>query len=385
MPRPVPFRLPAAVLLALAAAGCSQMPSSGPTRKEVQEIADSPSSLIQIVDVDDRVARRLLTQRQSRTFAETLGPLPAPAPQVGRGDTLEVNIWEAPPATLFGAGSIDPKAPSTSRPTTLPEQMVDAEGYINVPFAGRVKAVGQTTQWLETEIARRLKGKANQPEVLVRQTRTSSSSVTVVGEVANSLRMPLTASGERLLDALAAAGGVRQPVNKTTLQVTRGAEFHAMPLDAVIRDPRQNVPLRGGDVVTALVQPLSFTVLGATGKNDEIPFESQGISLAQALARAGGLSDSRSDQKGVFVFRFEPQGALDWPRQPVQTTLEGLVPVVYRVDLNNPTSLFLIRNFAMMDKDLVFVANAPAAELQKFLNLVFSVVYPLSTTINLTR
>jgi len=361
------------------------MPASGPTRSEVQEIANAQASPIQIVDVDDRVARRLLTLRQSRSFAEALGTKPAPAPEIGSGDALEVNIWEAPPATLFGSGSGDPRVPSTSRATTLPEQVVDAEGYIVVPFAGRIQAAGQSTQKLETEIARRLKGKANQPEVLVRQTRTNSASVTVVGEVANSLRMPLTASGERLLDALAAAGGVRQPVNKTTLQVTRGADFESMPLDAVIRDPRQNVPLRRGDVVTALVQPLSFTVLGATGKNDEIAFESQGISLAQALARAGGLSDSRSDQKGVFVFRFEPQGALDWPRQPVKTTADGLVPVVYRVDLNNPTSLFLIRNFAMMDKDLIFVANAPAAELQKFLNLVFSVVYPLATTINVTR
>jgi hypothetical protein len=92
----------------------------------------------------------------------------------------------------------------------------------------------------------------------------SSSKVTVVGEVANSLRMPLTPSGERLLDALAAAGGVRQPINKMTLQVTRGSDFYSMPLDLVIRDPKQNVPLRAGDVVTAIFQPLSYTALGST-------------------------------------------------------------------------------------------------------------------------
>jgi len=171
-------------------------------------------------------------------------------------------------------------------------------------------------------------------------------------------------------------------VNKTTVQVTRGDSFHSMPLDRVIRDPRQNVPLRAGDVVTAIFQPLSFTALGATGKNEEISFEAQGINLAQALARAGGLIDARSDAQGVFIFRLEQPGALDWPRQPVATTPDGLVPVVYRVDLKDPGSFFMMQSFAMSDKDVLFVSNAPVTELQKFLNTVFSAVYPLITVIN---
>jgi polysaccharide biosynthesis/export protein len=238
---------------------------------------------------------------------------------------------------------------------------------------------------VQADIARRLLGKANQPEVLVRVTRNTSATVTVVGEVVNSTRMPLTAGGERLLDALAAAGGVRQPITKTTLQITRGKQFQSLPLDLVIRDPAQNVPLQPGDVVTALLQPLSFTALGATGRNDEIAFEAQGITLAQALARAGGLVDSRSDAQGVFVFRFEEPGALDWPRQPISVTSEGLVPVVYQLDLKDPASFFVMQSFAIQNKDVVFVSNAPATELRKFLDLVFSVTFPVLSTIQLTR
>ena len=140
--------------------------------------------------------------------------------------------------------------------------------------------------------------------------------------------------------ALAAAGGVRQPVSKVALQLTRGAKFQSMPLEAVIRDPRQNIALKPGDVVTALFQPLSFTALGATGRQDEVPFEAQGISLAQALGRIGGLIDSRSDVRGIFIFRFEPRDNLDWPRQPVATTPDGNVPVVYQLDLSDPRSFF---------------------------------------------
>lgn len=367
--------------------GCTSLPTSGPSADDVQAVQAPPgAAAIQIVDVDDRVARQLLSGRRLKLFSDVMDTTAAASPPtVGRGDTLEVNIWEAPPATLFGAGAVDPRAPSTARPSTLPEQMVDHEGFINVPFAGRVQAAGQTLSQIEADIARRLKGKANQPEVLVRLVRNASATVTVVGEVASSVRMPLTASGERLLDALAAAGGVRQPVSKMTLQLTRGERYQALPLDVVIRDPKQNVRLQAGDVVTAIFQPLSFTALGATGKNEEINFEAQGISLAQALARAGGLLDVRSNPQGAFIFRLEQAQALEWPRQPVGTTPDGFVPVIYRINLRNPNSFFVMQSFPVSNKDVLYVSNAPAAELQKFLNLIFSVAYPVLTTIQVNR
>jgi polysaccharide export outer membrane protein len=358
------------------------MPAVGPSEKEIAEaVAASDNPGIQIVDVDDRVARQLASQERRKQFSESFGQRGETSFNIGYGDTIEVNIWEAPPATLFGGGLIDARATASVRPTALPEQMVDIDGFIMVPFAGRIKAAGLSPQAVASTIEARLKGKANQPEVLVRVLRNASSTVTVVGDVTNSLRMPLTAGGERLLDALAAAGGVRQAVSKMTVQVTRGNQYEAMPLDVVIRDPRQNIPLHPGDVITAMFQPLSFTALGATGKNEEISFEAQGISLAQALARVGGLDDSRSNPQGVFIFRFEPEQALPWPRQPVKTTADGMVPVVYRIDLRNPSSFFVMQGFPIKSKDVLYVANAPAAELQKFLNLVFSVAYPVLNAI----
>lgn len=385
--RPSSPSLLAATVLTLAA-GCSQMPTVGPSSADIRNSAAAGSTAataIQIVDVDDRVARQLASQRRLLLFSESLGRQRGSGFFIGSGDTIEVNIWEAPPATLFGAGVIDVRSPALARATSLPEQMVDSDGFIMVPFAGRIRVGGQSVHAVEAEIAAKLKGKANQPEVLVRVLRGTSSSVTVVGEVTNSMRMPLTAGGERLLDALAAAGGVRQSVSKMTVQVTRGSQYQALPLDVVIRDPQQNIPLHPGDVVTAIFQPLSFTALGATGKNEEISFETQGISLAQALARAGGLLDSRSNPQGVFIFRFEPEQALSWPRTPVVTTPDGLVPVVYRFDLLDPSSFFVMQGFQIRSKDILYVANSPAAELQKFLNLVFSVAYPVLNAVQATK
>jgi polysaccharide export outer membrane protein len=368
-----------AALAILLLCGCANvLPTIGPSRSAIVSSGDSSRSpAIQVVDVDDAVTRRLLSQRSQRLFSETLREGTVPR-TVGAGDMLEVSIWEAPPATLFSGSMVqEPGAISTSHVTTLPDQMVDDRGFIFVPFAGRVQAAGKSLQDIEAEIVQRLGGKANQPQVLVRLTHNSSSNVTVVGEVTTSMRVALVPGGDRLLDALAAAGGVRQPVTKMTIQVTRANNVYSLPLETIIRNPAQNVTLLPGDVVTALFQPFSFTALGATGKNDEVNFETQGISLAQALARSGGLIDTRSNPTGVFIFRFEPKDALDWSRQPVLTTPEGMVPVIFRVDLSKPSSFFLMQSFPVENRDVLYVSNSPVTELQKFLNLLFTVAYPV--------
>jgi polysaccharide export outer membrane protein len=360
--------------------GCAELPSVGFLRSDIKlEKAEPGLEGMQLVDVNDAVARKILAAKSNLLFSQTFGNTPIQAQRVGPGDVLEVNIWEAPPAALFNVTAVDPKLGAiTARQMSMPEQVVNQDGYINIPFAGQVRAQGRSVGEIEGEIISRLKGKANQPQVLVRVQRNVSSVVTVVGEVSSSALMPLTPRGERLLDAIAAAGGLRQPINKTTIQVTRGRNVHSLPLETVIRDPLQNVPLHPGDVVTALHQPYSFTAFGATGKNDEITFEAQGITLAQALARAGGLLDHRADAQAVFLFRFEPLETMIWPRQPVLVTVDGKVPVIYRVDLKNPGTFFVAQNFPIYNRDLIYAANASAAELQKFLNLVFSVIYPIS-------
>lgn len=89
------------------------------------------------------------------------------------------------------------------------------------------------------------------------------------------------------------------------------------------QEPEQNIPLIAGDVITLIHQPLSFTVLGAAGKNSEIDFEAKGISLTQALGRAGGVLDTRTDAHGVFVFRFEDAYALGNDAKNLPRNSEG--------------------------------------------------------------
>ena len=80
--------------------------------------------------------------------------------------------------------------------------------------------------------------------------------------------------------------------------------------------------------------------------------------------------------RGAFVFRYEDPAALDpavaasSPRTP-----DGRVPVIYRVDLRNPATLFAAQNFPMRNKDILYVSTAPLSDLQRFVSILSSMAF----------
>jgi polysaccharide export outer membrane protein len=194
--------------------------------------------------------------------------------------------------------------------------------------------------------------------------------------VGQSGRFPITAKGERVLDVLATAGGAKQALAKSVVQVTRGDRTATLPLSALVADGRQNIRLQPNDVVTVYFQPYTFTVLGAAGTNAEVPLEATSVSLSQALGRVGGLQDSRADIHGVFIFRFEDPVALPPAvTARARTTSDGKIPVIYRIDLKNASAFLVAQNFPIKNKDVLYVANAPLTDLIKFANIVSSITY----------
>lgn len=372
-------------------AGCSLVSTSGPTSHSINQAQSEnfQGSDILVLDADAEITRRMSEFNRPKLFSDIFGEGMATDTVVTIGDTLDISIWEAPPATLFGSGN-DARAAAGnlggagSRATPMPEQTVDNEGRIFLPFAGSMQVAGKTPRQIQEMIVARLAGKAHQPQAIVRQSHIANAVATILGDVASNTRVALTPKGERLLDGLASAGGARQPVGKTTIRLTRDGRVASLPLEAILRDPRQNIRLKPNDVVTALFQPYSFTALGATGRNEEIPFEATGITLSQALGRAAGLQDARADAKGVFIFRFEDPAVLR-PDQVSgrKVTPEGKIPTIYRINIRDPKSLFLAQTFLMQDKDVMYVSNAPLADIQKFINVIYSSILPFATLVTI--
>lgn len=373
-------------ILVASLSGCASLGGTGPSTRAVlnADKLDVGQAGIQIVDLDYAATRRLLAANRTALLSEVLGDAPLQGTVIGTGDVLEVAIWEAPPAMLFGAGSplggasAGSLGGSGSQRSTFPELTVDANGSILIPFGGPIAAAGRTPAQIERAIVRSLAGKAHRPQAGVRLVRNASANVTVVGEVATNGRIPVSPRGERLLDVLAAAGGVKQATDKMTIQVTRGDRVASLPLDRVIRDPVQNIRMAADDVVTALYQPFSFTSLGATGTSAEIPFEATGMSLAEALGRVGGLKDDRADVSGVFLFRLEDPAAMDPAiAATARRTPDGRVPVIYRADLKNPANMFVAQSFPVRDKDVIYVSSAQISDLQRFVSMIASTAFPV--------
>lgn len=365
-------------ILACASLALGACQISGPTAGHIVRASENSALTgIQVIELTPEVARQSASANMTAPFYQVLGDVQPIGTVVGVGDALEVTIWEAPPATLFGAAGVDTRIGSaiqTSRPNALPELVVGPSGTIAIPFAGNVPAAGRTLRQIEQEVVRRLTGRANRPQVLVRLANNMTATVAVVGDVAKATRMPLTPRGERILDALAAAEGARQQIDKTTIQITRAGQAYRLSLRNIIDDPRNNVRLQADDIVSALFQPYSFTVLGASGRNDELPFEATGLTLSQALGRMAGLQDGRADSHGVFIFRW-----IDEEGHPAAAGSAHRFPAIYRVNMRDPATYFAAQTFLMQDKDVVYITNSSVADLQRFVGLLTSAVAPAAT------
>src|ERR1700688_1056320 len=346
-------------LLACVAAGCSALPTAGPTASDIrrQEVKDSQTRF-DLVDIDDNVVAAVLAEPRESFHARFKKYGAPPQPKIGIGDSVVVSIWEAAGGGLFSSSPTD-HVSAGSRSVTIPEQIVARDGAISVPFAGRVPVAGRLPVEVQRTIEERLAEKAIEPQVIVTVTKSLSTSATVTGEVVSGARVPLSLKGDRLLDLIAAVGGAKTPVYETFVRLSRDGVTATIPMESLVADPAENIYAYPGDVLTLVRLPQSFTAFGATGTNMQVNFTAERMTLVEALAKAGGLQAQRSDPAGVFLFRFEPPGIVNALGRPqLQTGPDGSSPVVYQLDLSDAKSYFLAQRFPIRDKDIVYVANA---------------------------
>jgi polysaccharide export outer membrane protein len=379
------------------------------------------------IAIGDTVSVMIWESAAGGLFSETP---PAPAPTGGRSG-IEPLAPESRPSGQQGRPQ-EPFSPEAigaaggRRSATIPDQEVGADGAISVPYAGRVPAAGRLPAEVQQAIEARLAEKALGPQVLVIVEKSAANAVTVllnesgqessigsgetsienlIGNLSNPVealaavaagagvspnpiqaapaagaRVPLSPGGDRLLQIIAAAGGAKAPVHETFVRLSRGGVTATIPLEQLVSDPAEDLYAQPGDVVALLRVPQTFSVFGATGRNAKIAFDARNITLGEALAKSQGLRDDLAKPEGVFLFRYEPKSVLQALDQPIAAGAEGGVsPVVYRFDLRDGKTYSLAQEFPVHDKDVIFVADAPAAQVYKFFAALNQVTGPIVT------
>ena len=379
-------------LLGCSVASCASLPHSGPNAGQV--VAGERKEALQLgFKVVDLNATSLPdTTGQALMNADQLIALDKPGrvDLIGPGDVLSITVFEVG-VTLFGGsqslgaagGAVSGAIPDpTARAQSLNGVTVRDDGTIVLPYIGKLTAAGRTTADLERTVVQRLRGLSQSPQVLVAVAQNVHNTVLVSGYVARPGRQQLSLERERLLDAIAAAGGVGVsggPEN-TVVRVRRGGQLAEAYLAAIESGGAGDIILLPGDRIDVIRRPRTFAVFGASNKVAQIPFPSASVSLAEAIAQAGGPDDNRANPTAVFIFRDNaPPPDVQGQSRPATAGS----PIVYRLNLDKPSSYFLAQRFAMRDKDVIYIANAKINQTRKLVelfNLLFTPVYTIKVT-----
>ena len=346
---------PIAMIAALAVMSSCGLPQVGPNKRQLYKGSVQKEGDAFIVSVNDRVTRatavtKALGFSDSFKNAATLG-----SDTIRPGDVLGLTIWEN-----VDDGLLSNEGASA---TLLDEIQVDGSGFIFVPYAGRIRASGNTPEAIRRIITTKLAEQTPDPQVQVRRIAGDGSTVSLIGSIGGQGVFPIERPTRTLSTMLANAGGVTIAPDIAQVTVLRGKESGKIWFQDLYDHPELDIALRAGDCILVEGDTRSFTALGATGSQSLVPFESQSLSALEAIAQVGGLSPTSADPKGVFVLRNEPAEIANVVMG--RNDLQGAQRLVYVLDLTQPNGMFQARDFAIRDGDTLYVTEAPFTQWTK--------------------
>jgi polysaccharide biosynthesis/export protein len=303
----------------------------------------------------------------------------------GIGDVVAITVFEA------AAGGLFIPLEAGVRPgnfVTVPDQIVDNNGYITMPFAGLIKAAGRDNVQIQNDIVDKIKNRAIEPQVLVTLSQQRTQLISVVGAVNTPLRfaVPMAGAGDRVLDAITRAGGISGPGYESWVMLERGGRRATVPFENLVMNASNNIHILPGDRIYVYQEQQRFLAFGATGGapiafgQGQFNFDAWRINLAEAVGKAGGLADFQADPGAVFLYRQEPREVAQLLGADM-TKLDGpLVPVIFWIDFRDPGGYFLATRMQMRNDDIIFMANAHSFEATKVLTFVELVATTATST-----
>ncbi len=215
-----------------------------------------------------------------------------------------------PTLTTYQIGAQDQlKITVADDPGLSQSYRVDSDGSITMDYIGRVRAAGATPVDLQERVRALLaNGYLKNPQVRVEVESYKSQSVIVSGEVRTPGKLPMSGA-MTLLEALAAAGSPTSAAsNELTIAHLRRAGTEGRDADVTHVNWKDlqlgkgvDVALQDGDLIH-VPKAQTFFIYGQVKNAGTYVFE-PGITVQQALAMAGGLSDRGSDRR-IHVTRF---------------------------------------------------------------------------------
>jgi len=343
-----------ALLALVATVSACGLPRSGPTKREIFAGSVEKKGNAHVVAVNDYITRATSVVPAlgfSKAFlkAGSIG-----SDTIRPGDKLSIQVWENVDNGILSSGGV---------PGGLQEVQVDSEGMIFIPYAGRIRAAGNTPEALRRIITEKLNAQTPDPQVVVNRVAGDGATVSIVGGVGGQGVYPIQRPTRTLSAMLARAGGVQIPPEVAQITVIRGKRKGTIWFQDLFSHPEFDIALRGGDRILVQEDRRSFTALGATGAQSRIPFRTQTLSALEAIAQVGGLRSNVADPTGVFVIRDEPE---EIAREVLgRNDLKGPQRIAYVLDLTKPTGMFLARDFMIRDNDTVYVTEAPYVQWNK--------------------
>jgi len=359
---------------ALGSSGCALMPQSGPDEYSVFSQAELPDSLpYAFVKITPSILPILAHNAPGlyNSFADRRPPSDI---LLGVGDVVSVTIFEA------AAGGLFIPAEAGVRPgnyVTIPNQAVDSSGNIQIPYAGTIRAKGRTVAEVQQAIVNSIKNRAIEPQAVVSVVAQNTSMISVLGEVNSPTRFAAPTAGMHILDAITKAGGPKSQGYDTWVMLERGGRRALAPFGALVYQPRNNIWAHPDDTLYLFSEPQTFLAFGATGgggggsvtgNQAQVNFGAWQISLAEAIAKAGGLLDSRANPAAVFLYRGETRKVAEKLGVDVSRFEGPIIPIIYNVNMRDPAGIFLAQSFRMRNKDVIYVANTTSVQVSKFLS-----------------
>nr|WP_253913302.1 polysaccharide biosynthesis/export family protein [Pseudoruegeria sp. HB172150] len=351
------------------------LPRSGPNKREIFAGSIQQEGDAFIVSVNDRVTRATAVVPSLGFSAGFRNAALVGSDTIRPGDVLGLTIWENVDDGLLSAAGLNS--------TSIEEVQVDGAGFIFVPYAGRIRAAGNSPEAVRRLITERLADQTPDPQVMVRRVAGDGATVSVAGSVGQQGVYPLERPTRTLSAMLASAGGIAVEPEIARIKVIRGTEIGEIWFQDLFSDPYADVALRGGDRILVEADTRSFTAIGATGQQNRIRFESQTITALEAIAQVGGLNTATADPTGVFVLRNEDQEIANLVLG--RTDLVGAQRMVYVLNLTEPNGLFEARDFVIRDGDTVYVTEAPFSQWTKILRAFTGSLNVLGNTVDLAN